>query len=117
MQNASRVVLDQIKILAGPPTNGRSFIVLDVYGRGAHTSSGEAWKQTIFDGLSALHDEQGLKVAYVDFSTIWDAVLNGSPGYEAFGFVSTNACADCTADCDQWGWCKDPDHYFSWFGG
>lgn len=119
MQNASHVVLNQIRILSSPPTNGRSFLVLDVYGRGAHTPSGEAWKQTIYDGLADLHlGPEHLNVAYVDFSNIWDAVLNnGAEGYESFGFVSTDACTDCTEDCNQYGWCTDPDHYFSWFGG
>ena len=83
------------------------------------TPSGEAWKQTIYDGLADFHlGPEHLKFAYVDFSNIWDAVLdNGVEGYESFGFVSTDACTDCTEDCNQYGWCTDPDHYFSWFGG
>ncbi len=118
MQNASHVVLDQIEILSNPPTNGRSFLVLDVYGRGTHTPSGEAWKQTIYDGLADFHlGPKQLNVAYVDFSTIWDGALDGVPGYEAFGYVSSDACTSCSEDCNEYGWCKDPDHYFQWFGG
>ncbi|KAF9034450.1 carbohydrate esterase family 16 protein [Hymenopellis radicata] len=118
MQNASHVVLDQIEILSNPPTNGRSFLVLDVYGRGTHTASGEAWKQTIYDGLADFHlGPKQLNVAYVDFSTIWDAVFDEVMGYVPFGYVSSDACTSCSEDCNEYGWCHDPDHYFQWFGG
>ncbi|KIY65178.1 carbohydrate esterase family 16 protein [Cylindrobasidium torrendii FP15055 ss-10] len=117
LQNASRVVLDKIDLLSGAPTNGRSFLVLDVYGRGQHTPEGEGWKQTIYDGLAERHAQTGLSVAFVDFATIWDAVLDVPDGYRKFGYVSTAACANDCTDCNEYGWCKDPDHWFSWFGG
>ncbi|KAK0461141.1 carbohydrate esterase family 16 protein [Desarmillaria tabescens] len=118
MQEAAQVLLDQIKILSSAPTNGRSFMVLDVYGRGTHTPSGEAFKQTIYNGLSDFHiGSDKLNVAYVDFSRIWDGVLGTTPGYEAFGYTSTNDCVDCSENCDANGWCLDPAHYFYWISG
>ncbi|ETW82742.1 hypothetical protein HETIRDRAFT_315263, partial [Heterobasidion irregulare TC 32-1] len=114
---AAQDLLNQIQILASPPTNGRNFLVTDVYGRGTHTPAGEAWKQSIFDGLSAFHKGTGvpqpLNVAFGDFSRIWDGVLGSDPGYEAFGYTSTDSCAgDTTEDS-----CSDPKHYFYWISG
>ncbi|KAK0226048.1 hypothetical protein IW262DRAFT_1359418 [Armillaria fumosa] len=118
LQEAAQVLLAQIKILSSAPTNGRSFMVLDVYGRGTHTPSGEAFKQTIYNGLSDFHTgSDKLNVAYVDFSRIWDGVLGATPGYQAFGYTSTNDCVDCSGNCDANGWCLDPAHYFYWISG
>ena len=135
MQEAANVLLDQLHILASAPTSARNFLVADVYGRGIHTASGEAFKQTIYDGLAAMHGDNGTSVAYVDFSAIWDGewliadddceisihlfvgVLGSDPGYAAFGYTSTDACTECTTDCDQYGWCKDWAHWFYWIGG
>ncbi|KAL1691942.1 hypothetical protein GGG16DRAFT_102132 [Schizophyllum commune] len=117
MQEAANVLLNQLHILASAPTSARNFLVADVYGRGVHTASGEAFKQTIYDGLAAMHGENGTSVAYVDFSAIWDGVLGSDPGYAAFGYTSTDACTECTTDCDQYGWCKDWAHWFYWIGG
>jgi hypothetical protein len=52
---AAQVVLDQIKRLASPPTNARSFLVTDSYGRGKKEPAGEAYKKKIFNGLANLH--------------------------------------------------------------
>ncbi|KAI0314311.1 hypothetical protein OF83DRAFT_1064051 [Amylostereum chailletii] len=118
LPEAAQDLLNQIKILASPPTNGRSFLVTDVYGRGTHTPTGEAWKQDVFSGLSALHlgtdVPARLNVAYGDFSHIWDGVLDGPPGYEAFGYTSTDSCVQGgTIDPE----CDDPEHYFYWIPG
>lgn len=116
MQEAANVLLDQLTTLASEPTSARNFLVADVYGRGVHTASGEAFKQTIFDGLADLR-EQGASFAYIDFSAIWDGVLGSDPGYAAFGYTSPDACTECTTDCDQYGWCQDWAHWFYWIGG
>jgi len=115
MVEAAQQLLGQIKILASAPTNGRSFLVTDVYGRGTHTPPGEAWKQTIFDGLSAFHKGTDvaapLNVAFVDFDTIWDSVLGPNPpGYKAYGYTSTDFCVGSSTDDE----CSDPEHYFYW---
>lgn len=120
MQAAAQVLLEQIKILSSPPTNARSFMVLDVYGRGTTAPSGEAFKQTIFSGLSDFHtatNSTKLNVSYVDFATIWDGVLGPDPGFAAFGYKSTDACTACTSGCSSTGWCLDPEHYFYWISG
>lgn len=112
MQAAAQALLHQIEVLSSPPTNGRSFMVLDIYGRGTTTPPGEGFKKTIFDGLHHFHTRTNgtqLDVSYVDFSTIWNGVLGPRPGYSAFGFTNPGSCLD-----DQ---CSDPDHYFYWFSG
>ncbi|KAF4579656.1 hypothetical protein EYR40_000167 [Pleurotus pulmonarius] len=115
MPQAAQVVLDQIRILSSPPTNGRSFLVVDVYGLQVHSTDGELWKQQIFDGLSQFHANSGLNVAFIDFSRIWDAVLNPQvpPGFRAFGFTSTDPCC-AVSQCTVSGECADPDHAFYW---
>lgn len=124
MQAAAQVLVEQIKILARPPTNARSFMVLDVYGRGTVAPSGEAFKQTIFSALHDLHIGENtglprLNVAYVDFSVIWNGVLGSNPGFAAFGYTSTDACTTCTEElgCTTVGECDDPEHYFYWIPG
>ena len=52
---AAQVVLDQIQRLAAPPTNARSFLVTDSYGRGSQEPAGDAYKKRIFNGLAKLH--------------------------------------------------------------
>ncbi|KAI0318729.1 carbohydrate esterase family 16 protein, partial [Amylostereum chailletii] len=117
LPEAAADLLNQIAILASPPTNARSFLVTDVYGTGTHAPDGEAWKQQIFAGLGAMHFEAPfLKVAYGDFSTIWDAVLGTTPGFEAFGYTNDGSClpegATTTDDA-----CADPEHTFYWISG
>ncbi|KAH9934464.1 uncharacterized protein BXZ73DRAFT_76952 [Epithele typhae] len=123
LQTAAEVILEQIRILASAPTNARSFLVSDVYGRGVHTPEGDAFVQTIFSGLGDLHagtnstgtgsEGPKLNVAFAEFARIWDGVLDGPPGYAAFGYVSTGACiiSSTVGECD------DPDHYFYYISG
>lgn len=105
-------MLDQIKRLAAPPTNARSFLVADSYGRGSHEVAGDAFKKKVFNGLAELHygppflqigyvgelnqgygvHYLGLSLCFQDFGYIWDAVLNTAPGYAAFGYNSPGAC-------------------------
>ncbi|KAI0767761.1 hypothetical protein C8Q74DRAFT_1318276 [Fomes fomentarius] len=127
LQAAAQVILSQIRILASSPINARSFLLTDVYGLGTHTPAGDAFVQTIFSGLHDFHlginstgageaagEGPKLNVAFAEFSRIWDGALGEDPGYEAFGYVSTNACiVDCSIEfCGTDGMCDDPDHYF-----
>ncbi|KAG6846274.1 hypothetical protein H0H93_014923, partial [Arthromyces matolae] len=118
MQASAEALLNQIELLASPPTNARNFMVLDVYGVGVQTPSGEAFKQTIYTGLSNFHAGKNgtrLNVSYINFSTIWDGVLGSDPGYAAFGYTSTDSCVQCDNNgCSSTGTCDDPDHYFYW---
>jgi hypothetical protein len=127
MPQAAETLLNQIEILASPPTNARNFMVLDVYGRGTTAPSGEAYKQTIFTGLSKFH-ESGvdvkissepvkLNISFINFAIIWNGVLGTSPGYKAFGYTSTDSCTQCNPSCTTIGMCSDPDHYFYWIPG
>ncbi|KAF7773137.1 hypothetical protein Agabi119p4_5304 [Agaricus bisporus var. burnettii] len=131
LAEAAQVLLDQIKILASPPTNARKFMVLDVYGRGITIPSGEAYKQIIYSGLSSFrvngiqiddqHDQRNvtLDISYINFANIWEGVLGPNPGFEKFGYVSEDACTKCTAElgCTTIGICDDPEHYFYWIPG
>ncbi|KAI0703893.1 hypothetical protein C8T65DRAFT_654550 [Cerioporus squamosus] len=125
LQAAAQVILSQIRILASEPTNARSFLLADVYGLGTHTHAGDAFVQTIYSGLYDFHrgvnstghgarEGPKLNVAFVQFSRIWDGVLGPDPGYEAFGYVSTDACiTDCSIKfCSTDGMCDDPEHHF-----
>ncbi|KAI0365404.1 hypothetical protein BV20DRAFT_954326 [Pilatotrama ljubarskyi] len=125
LQAAAQVILTQIRTLVSPPTNARSFLVTDVYGRGTHTPEGDAFVQTIFSGLHDLRANSSavsggqLNFAFAEFSRIWDGVLGPDPGFEAFGYVSTDACiVDCSIqECTTNGMCDDPDHYFYYIPG
>ncbi|KAI1782982.1 hypothetical protein LXA43DRAFT_1103129 [Ganoderma leucocontextum] len=135
LQAAAQVILAQIRILASSPTSARKFLLTDVYGRGTHTAAGDAMVQTIFSGLHDLSrginsTGQGegldgkplgpvLTVAFAEFARIWDGVLDGTPGFEAFGYVSTDACiTDCSSTfCGTDGMCDDPDHFFYYIPG
>ncbi|KAG1728810.1 hypothetical protein EDB19DRAFT_2042499 [Suillus lakei] len=90
----------------------RTFLITDAYGRGVPNSWGEAWLQSIFDGLVAFRSQDPpLNVAFANFATIWDGVLGPDPGYKAFGYTSTGSCLIDGNTCD------DPEHYFYWFVG
>ena len=132
LQAAAQVILAQIRTLADAPTHARSFLVADVYGRGTHTPAGDAFVQTVFSGLHDLHrglnstgngegEGEGpeLNVAFAEFSRIWDGVLGAGPGFEAFGYVSTDACiVNCSIElCTTEGMCDDPEHFFYYIPG
>ncbi|KIJ14047.1 carbohydrate esterase family 16 protein [Paxillus involutus ATCC 200175] len=115
LPEAAQSLLGQMALLSQPPTNARNFLITDVYGRGTEDAWGQAWLQSIFDGLIEFHTQSPhLNVAFANFATIWDGVLGPDPGYQAFGYVSTDACnPGPTTNGD----CTDPDHYFYWFSG
>lgn len=112
---AANVVLDQIKLLAAPPTNARAFLVADDYGRGSVVPAGETYKQTIVDGLRNLRTRLRLHYVFVDFKTIWNGVLRSSPGYASFGYNSPGACTVNSSTVQNA--CSDPDHTFYWIPG
>ncbi|KAF8427625.1 carbohydrate esterase family 16 protein [Boletus edulis BED1] len=112
LPEAAHDLLGQMTLLSQPPTNARNFLITDVYGRGVRDAKGEAWLQSIFDGLIAFHAQDPLlNVAFANFATIWDGVLGPDPGYRAFGYVNTGPCSPGPKSC------SDPDHYFEWFWG
>lgn len=93
LPQAAQVVLDQIKILASAPTNGRYFLITDDYGRGTHEATGDAYKLQIYKGLGALHNSSPkLNFAFVDFAPLWDGILGTTPGYASFGYTSKGYC-------------------------
>lgn len=116
LPEAAQSLLNEVQILASPPTNARSFLVADNYGRGTETADGDAYKLQVYKGLGELHyGPPYLNFAFVDFAPIWTGVLSSNPGYEAFGYTSTGACAV------NWsttvGACSDPKHTFYWIPG
>ncbi|KZV95771.1 hypothetical protein EXIGLDRAFT_714931 [Exidia glandulosa HHB12029] len=115
---AAQVVLDQIALLASPPTNAVSFLVADDYGRGSVVAAGETYKNAVFAGLNDMQTERGadaFKYAFVDFKYIWSGVLGADPGFAAFGYNSPGACAVNSSSVQ--GACDDPDHTFYWIPG
>ncbi|KAG2125118.1 hypothetical protein DEU56DRAFT_903812 [Suillus clintonianus] len=113
LPQAAQNILRQITLLSSPPTsNARNFLITDAYGRGCHNAWGEAWIQSIFDGLAVFRSQDPpLNVAFANFATIWDGVLGPDPGYEAFGYTNPGSCFIDGNTYD------DPEHYFYWFDG
>ena len=64
MVDAANVILKYIKELAAPPTSGRSFLVVDAYGRGVHTPSGEAYRDALVAGLRAFAQGTDVHLVY-----------------------------------------------------
>jgi hypothetical protein len=111
-------------------------MVLDVYGRGTTTPAGEMFKQSIYTGLSQFHINgtnnnntntdtcnhqtiPPIDISYINFANIWEGVLGPDPGFQAFGYVSTDSCTQCTDQlgCTTIGMCDDPEHFFYWIPG
>ncbi|GJJ13573.1 hypothetical protein Clacol_007828 [Clathrus columnatus] len=93
LPKAANTIIEQVTLLTRPPTNARSFLVLDDYGRGTESVAGDAFKQQYYTGLYNLSRTiPGFKAAFVDFKTIWNGVLGPDPGYKAFGYASDGAC-------------------------
>jgi hypothetical protein len=119
LPQAAADYLEQIKLLMAAPTRAKYVLALDDYGRGSQSASGDAYKQSIFDGLLALVRPFGLGglkgYAFVDLKYIWDAVLGTAPGYAAFGYRSDGACVANSSSVA--GECADPAHTFYWIPG
>jgi hypothetical protein len=117
LPQAAQVVLDKIATLSSPPTNAQSFLITDDYGRGSSAPAGEAYKQAIFDGLAQMRKDHhsSFRYAFVDFKYIWSGVVGASPGYKAFGYNSSGACA--LNSSTTYGACSDPEHTFYWIPG
>ncbi|KAJ7183814.1 carbohydrate esterase family 16 protein [Mycena filopes] len=116
LPQAAAELLTQIKQLAAPPTNAKNIVVLDDYGRGTHSATGDAFKQAVFAGLTPLR-AQGLNVGFVDFAPLWDAVLGTSPGFAAFGYKTSGACIPNLSQTDLTGECATPLNSFYWLPG
>lgn len=116
LPEAAQSLLNEVQLLASPPTNARSFLVTDNYGRGNVTADGDAYKLQVYKGLGALHyGPPYLNFAFVDFAPIWNGVLGPDPGYEAFGYTSNGSCTRNSGTMlDD---CSDPKHTFYWIPG
>ncbi|GJJ13571.1 hypothetical protein Clacol_007826 [Clathrus columnatus] len=116
LPKAANTIIEQVTLLTRPPTNARSFLVLDDYGRGTESVAGDAFKQQYYTGLYNLSRTiPGFKAAFVDFKTIWNGVLGPDPGYKAFGYASDGACT--LNSSTTIGSCDDPEHTFYWIPG
>ncbi|KAJ7233388.1 carbohydrate esterase family 16 protein [Mycena haematopus] len=116
LPQAAANLLAQIQQLAAAPTDAKNILVLDDYGRGKHSVTGDAWKQAVFSGLSALR-AKGLNVAFVDFAPLWDAVLGTSPGFATFGYKTSGACIPDLEQTNLTGECSTPLNSFYWLPG
>ncbi|KZV95767.1 carbohydrate esterase family 16 protein [Exidia glandulosa HHB12029] len=115
---AAQVVLDQIALLLGPPTNAVSFLIADDYGRGSVVAAGETYKNAVFAGLHQMQLSRGADAftyAFVDFKYLWSAVLGSDPGFAVFGYNSAGACT--VSEFTVQGACADPAHRFYWISG
>jgi len=113
---AAQTILDQITLLTQPPTNARSWLVVDDYGVGAESAAGDAFKQKYFSGLQDIvASVEGFHVAFVDLKTLWSGVLGPTPGFGAFGYTSSGACL--VSGSTTVGGCSDPAHSFYWLPG
>ncbi|KAH0831387.1 hypothetical protein J3R83DRAFT_14050 [Lanmaoa asiatica] len=73
LPQAAQDLLGQMSLLSNSPTNAKNFLVTDVYGRGTQDDWGQAWIQSIYDGLAKFRAQNPpLNVAFVNFATIWD---------------------------------------------
>ncbi|KAJ7803613.1 carbohydrate esterase family 16 protein [Mycena olivaceomarginata] len=116
LSQAAAELLTQIKQLAATPTLVKNIVVLDNYGRGGHSATGDTWKQAVFAGLTPLC-AQGLNVAFVDFVPLWDAVLGTTPGFTVFGYKTSGACIPNLSQTDLSGECATPLNLFYWLPG
>ncbi|KAJ7734436.1 carbohydrate esterase family 16 protein [Mycena metata] len=116
LPQAAAELITQIQQLAAAPTRAKNILVLDDYGRGTHSATGDAFKQAVFNGLSTLR-AQGLNVAFVDFAPLWDAVLGTSPGFAAFGYNTSGACIPNLEQTNLTGECSTPLNSFYWLPG
>lgn len=66
--------------LSSSPILATNILVVDNYGRGTESDEGDAYKQLLFAELNDLYNKLDINVGFVDFSTVWDGVLNGTPG-------------------------------------
>jgi hypothetical protein len=117
LPEAAQDLLGLIDVFASPPTDSCDFLVTVAYGRRIHNARGEAWIQSIFDGLIASRSrDPPLNVVFVNFVTIWNGVLEPDSGYKAFGYTNTSSCVigDGTSIV---GSCDNPEHYLYWIGG
>ncbi|KAH0831402.1 carbohydrate esterase family 16 protein [Lanmaoa asiatica] len=91
LPQAAQDLLGQISLLSNSPTNAKNFLVTDVYGRGTQDDWGQAWIQSIYDGLAKFRTQKPAAQRW-------------------FGYTNTSACVG-TSICD------DPEHYFYWIPG
>ncbi|KAJ7665662.1 hypothetical protein B0H17DRAFT_1019256 [Mycena rosella] len=85
--------------------------IVDNYGLGKTNPIGDAFKQDVFASLGTGHSRYGWNVGFASFNSIWNGVLYGSPGYEAFGYTNPGVCVQGNTQC------SDPDHTFYWAPG
>ncbi|KAJ3855342.1 hypothetical protein EV368DRAFT_79752 [Lentinula lateritia] len=110
-------IIYSILELNSNPVFAKNFLIVDNYGRGTESDAGDAYKTSLFTQLYEVSNDldYDLSFAFVDFKTLWDGVLNGSPGYAAFGYTNAGACL--SNDISMTGECDDPDHTFYWIPG
>ncbi|KAJ3916638.1 hypothetical protein F5877DRAFT_46197 [Lentinula edodes] len=110
-------IIYSILELSSNPVFAKNFLIVDNYGRGTESDAGDAYKTSLFTQLYEISNDldYDFSFAFVDFKTLWDGVLNGSPGYEAFGYTNAGACL--SNDMSMTGECDDPEHTFYWIPG
>ncbi|KAJ7665651.1 hypothetical protein B0H17DRAFT_1210880 [Mycena rosella] len=89
----------------------KNILIVDNYGLGKTSPAGDQFKQGLFTSLGTGRRLYGWNVGFASFNNIWNGVLYGSPGYQAFGYTNPGVCVQGNAQC------SDPNHTFYWTPG
>ncbi|KAJ7894589.1 hypothetical protein B0H13DRAFT_2036102, partial [Mycena leptocephala] len=89
----------------------KNILIVDNYGLGKTSPTGDAFKNDLFTSLGTGHRLYGWNVGFASFNSIWEGVLYGSPGASAFGYTNTGTCVQGSQTC------ADPAHTLYWTPG
>ncbi|EPQ60042.1 hypothetical protein GLOTRDRAFT_30388 [Gloeophyllum trabeum ATCC 11539] len=109
---AAETILYNSLVLASSPTFAKYILLVDNHGLGKETAEGSEYRSKLYGGLAGIQSVGHANVGFIDFGELWNAVLNGSPGYHQFGYVSSGACTESTSSLFPE--CIDPFQTFYW---
>ncbi|KAJ7447259.1 carbohydrate esterase family 16 protein [Mycena latifolia] len=111
MNQIAGVLVYTILGLTSSTSFAKNILIVDNYGLGKTSPTGDAFKQDLFTSLGTGRRLYGWNVGFASFNNIWNGVLYGSPGYAAFGYTDSGVCVQGNATC------SDPAHTFYWTPG
>ncbi|TFK56387.1 hypothetical protein OE88DRAFT_1620542 [Heliocybe sulcata] len=112
LAGTAETVLYNSLVLASSPTFAKYILLVDNHGLGKDTTEGAGYRSNLFSGMTGIKNVGHANVGFIDFNEIWDGVLNGSPGYHSFGYVSPGACTESTSN--MFTECLYPFQTFYW---
>ncbi|KAJ6541700.1 hypothetical protein B0H19DRAFT_876496, partial [Mycena capillaripes] len=111
MTNIAGVLVYTMLELASSTSFAKNILIVDNYGLGKTSPAGDAFKQDLFTSLGTGRRLYGWNVGFASFNGIWEGILYGSPGAEAFGYTNTGTCVQGGQTC------SDPAHTLYWTPG